>query len=363
MEDVSLFCVFDGHGGKSVSAAVAARFAEHMRSGLEEYVAKHGGGMTQVDTIKAALPDLFVSLDKDLHSQVMAGTLEESGTTAVTVFLTPTHIICANSGDSRAILVTGGKVEKLSDDHKPSNPMERDRIYAAGGLVSMERVDGDLAVSRAFGDFRYKEAPGVEWKKQKVSVEPDFTIYPRRPSQDEFVIVACDGIWDVFSNDEVGMKTRALAKFGADECTIAEFLIDDALVRNSRDNMSVICVRMEAAVKPTLAVKEAMAKAKAEANKQRDRLSERGEPVDAAAAYLRLVASACTPSSSDEDDAEDDAEASKAAAAAPAGSGSGSSSSSLPKGASDDESDEDGGPGSTATAAASSSSSSAATSD
>lgn len=345
MEDVSLFCVFDGHGGKSMSAAVSARFAKHMRDGLEKHVATSGGSMTSVESLKAALPDLFVSLDKDLHSQVMAGTLEESGTTAVTVFVTPTHIICANSGDSRAILVTGGKVEKLSDDHKPTNPMERDRIYAAGGLVSMERVDGDLAVSRAFGDFRYKETAGVEWKKQKVSVEPDFMVYPRRRDQDEFIIVACDGIWDVFSNEEVGTKTRALAKFGADDKTIAEFLIDDALVRNSRDNMSVICVRMEAAVKPKAETIKAMAAARDTANSQRARMNERGEPVEAAAAYLREVAAACKPSSAaDEDEDEEDP-------AAPAlGSGG------LAKAGSDEGSDDD--TSGSATASASSSSAS-----
>lgn len=84
------------------------------------------------------------------------GELEGSGTTASTVMITPTHIICANAGDSRSILVTEDRVVELSKDHKPSNDTELQRIRLAGGSVALGRVDGDLAVSRALGDFQYK---------------------------------------------------------------------------------------------------------------------------------------------------------------------------------------------------------------
>lgn len=81
---------------------------------------------------------------------------ERSGCTAVAVVVTPTHIVTANAGDSRACLSRGGKNVELSYDHKPYNEGERSRIERAGGMVSMKRVDGELAVSRALGDFQFK---------------------------------------------------------------------------------------------------------------------------------------------------------------------------------------------------------------
>ena len=70
--------------------------------------------------------------------------------------VTPDKIICANAGDSRSILVTGGQVVALSEDHKPDNLPEKNRIEAAGGFVEESRVNGSLALSRALGDFEYK---------------------------------------------------------------------------------------------------------------------------------------------------------------------------------------------------------------
>ncbi|CAM9345561.1 unnamed protein product, partial [Ectocarpus fasciculatus] len=79
-----------------------------------------------------------------------------SGCTAVCTLITPKYIICANAGDSRSVLGTGGATKPLSYDHKPHLELERKRIENAGGGVQWKRVDGDLAVSRAFGDFQYK---------------------------------------------------------------------------------------------------------------------------------------------------------------------------------------------------------------
>ena len=76
----------------------------------------------------------------------------DTGTTACVVFVTNTHIFCANSGDSRAVLCQKGNAIALSEDHKPNNPGEKARIQKAGHFVNEERVDGELALSRALGD-------------------------------------------------------------------------------------------------------------------------------------------------------------------------------------------------------------------
>ena len=82
----------------------------------------------------------------------------DTGTTACVVLLTPDKIYCSNSGDSRGVLWRGKELE-LSHDHKPQNPDETKRINAANHTVEDDRVDGNLALSRAFGDFQYKDQP------------------------------------------------------------------------------------------------------------------------------------------------------------------------------------------------------------
>ena len=161
----------------------------------------------------------------------------DSGTTACIVMLTPSWVVCANAGDSRSVISRlGNKAVPLSYDHKPDDEPEERRIRDAGGYVAGGRVEGDLAVSRGLGDFRFKNmavvmsAPlfGVEEEEtaggaaaasnntsesqqrnnsmepgdQKVSPIPDIIVQTRNPSQDEFIIVACDGIWDVQTNYE-----------------------------------------------------------------------------------------------------------------------------------------------------------------
>jgi serine/threonine protein phosphatase PrpC len=81
----------------------------------------------------------------------------DSGTTVCIVVITPEWIFCANAGDSRAVLSRGGKALPLSYDHKPDDDSEERRIRAAGGYVAGGRVEGDLAVSRGLGDFRFKQ--------------------------------------------------------------------------------------------------------------------------------------------------------------------------------------------------------------
>ena len=79
-----------------------------------------------------------------------------SGCTSCMVLIAGNQIICINIGDSRAVLSRKGRAVSLSVDHKPYSPAEQQRIKEAGGFVSLNRVQGKLAVSRAFGDFFYK---------------------------------------------------------------------------------------------------------------------------------------------------------------------------------------------------------------
>lgn len=151
--------------------------------------------------------------------------------------ITQDTIYCSNSGDSRAVLATKtGKVIELSHDHKPDNDGELARVKAGGGFVEEGRVQGIIAVSRAIGDWEYKN-PGLitalekreshkkrkstkesksvpeflmktqgpyrnieEAKKHQVTSHPDIKKVSIKPEHD-FIIVACDGIWDCFTNE------------------------------------------------------------------------------------------------------------------------------------------------------------------
>ena len=191
--------------------------------------------------------DSFLAMSEMLESRSNGEDLnvkyERSGSTCVVVLVTPSHIICANAGDSRAVLRRGGKTLPLSFDHKPSNIPELERIGAAGGFVKGKRVDGDLAVSRGLGDFLYKSNESVPVEQQKVIPDPDIVLYPRNYEKDEFAILACDGVWDVATNEQCSDFVQELLDDGeTDIGLVCEECLDTCLDRNSRDNMTVCVV-------------------------------------------------------------------------------------------------------------------------
>ena len=81
---------------------------------------------------------------------------DRSGTTCTALLIAPKHYFFINCGDSRGLIVRNNRVLFSTEDHKPTNDQERDRIVRAGGLVMTQRINGSLAVSRALGDFDYK---------------------------------------------------------------------------------------------------------------------------------------------------------------------------------------------------------------
>lgn len=88
--------------------------------------------------------------------------LDSKGCTANVVLIKDGVIYCANAGDSRAVICNNkGEAENLSEDHKPDNKIEKDRIYKAGSSVQDGRVDGNLNLSRSIGDLKHKQVPGL----------------------------------------------------------------------------------------------------------------------------------------------------------------------------------------------------------
>eukprot|EP00566_Odontella_aurita_P012932 CAMPEP_0113561652 /NCGR_PEP_ID=MMETSP0015_2-20120614/20091_1 /TAXON_ID=2838 /ORGANISM="Odontella" /LENGTH=474 /DNA_ID=CAMNT_0000463463 /DNA_START=216 /DNA_END=1640 /DNA_ORIENTATION=+ /assembly_acc=CAM_ASM_000160 len=309
LKNHALFAVFDGHGGDFTSLYACEHMLRVLtaRKEMVEYARMENderGDVPGVELLKSAMEGAFIDLDEELRQRfrqniadVLSAELERrqahnegrtpdntairqlepipilsyspeesgvevplmletstntvkldrSGSTAVAVLLTPTHIICANAGDSRAILVKSGRALPLSFDHKPTNHVERSRILRAGGEVRTRRVDGDLAVSRGLGDFRFKDEAKLKADKQKVSAKPDLIVNPRDSAADEFIVLACDGIWDVMQNSDCAKAVQEILDEGETNVgLVCEEILDKCLYLESRDNMTACVVALPA---------------------------------------------------------------------------------------------------------------------
>jgi protein phosphatase 1B len=244
-KNVALFCVFDGHAGKLAALHAAANIGRilSIQSGFDKAI-------EDPESLGEALKETYSDIDDELLElpQVRASQ-DSSGCTAISICVTPSHYVVANAGDSRVILVSGGQVTFASRDHKPDDATETARILRAGGMVFAKRVNGDLAVSRALGDFMYKRVAGLPPGEQPVSSVPDITIIPRDVANDQFLAVACDGVWDVMSNAAAAQffLEKMSTGYGLGRC--CELLLDHCLEAGSRDNMTVVVAALTAAPK------------------------------------------------------------------------------------------------------------------
>lgn len=233
------FAVFDGHGGPLVS-----RYAGRKTHELFDMLCKAGGD------IPSMLTKAFIMTDEGLSRETSTDESGTCGSTANVVVINHAakKIFCANSGDARSILCRSGKAINLSEDHRPTVDTERARILAAGSAVSEDaRVDGLLAVSRAFGDFDFKQANSLPAHKQAVTCVPDVSVNNLTP-EDQFIVVACDGIWDVLSSQEVATLVLQELQASNDPQKAAGKLLDRCVARElpddglGTDNMSVVVV-------------------------------------------------------------------------------------------------------------------------
>merc|ERR1712045_385976 len=205
-----------------------------------------------MEKVKTGILSGFLELDEKLRKiPEVANGEDKSGTTAVCVLITEKYVLFSNCGDSRGVLScktgSGNDASASSPvlatlDHKPSNPPERERIQNAGGSVMIQRVNGSLAVSRALGDFEYKNVEGKGPTEQLVSPEPEFYVKTREEDLDQFLVLACDGVWDVMSNDDICNFITHRMKVHDNLETICNEVIDTCLYKGSRDNMSIIII-------------------------------------------------------------------------------------------------------------------------
>jgi protein phosphatase 2C family protein 2/3 len=157
--------------------------------------------------------------------------------------------VVANAGDCRAVLCRRGKAIEMSRDHKPICCKERKRIEASGGHVSDGYLNGQLNVARALGNWH------MEGMKDRdggpLSAEPEL-MSRKLTEEDEFLIIGCDGIWDVFrSQNAVDFARRRLQEHN-DPGLCCKDLVDEALKRKSGDNLAVVVVCFQPRPPPNL---------------------------------------------------------------------------------------------------------------
>ncbi|KAF2872386.1 phosphatase 2C-domain-containing protein, partial [Massariosphaeria phaeospora] len=233
---LSFFGVYDGHGGDKV----AIYTGEH----LHDIVAKQQA--FKEGDLKKALQDGFLATDRAILSDPKYEE-EVSGCTASVGIISKDKIYVGNSGDSRSVLGIKGRAKPLSYDHKPQNEAEKARIQAAGGFVDFGRVNGNLALSRAIGDFEFKKSAELPPEHQIVTAFPDVQIHDIN-QDDEFLVIACDGIWDCQSSQAVVEFVRRGIVAKQDLSAICENMMDNCLASNSDtggvgcDNMTMIVI-------------------------------------------------------------------------------------------------------------------------
>jgi len=221
-QELGLFAIYDGHLGHNV--------ADYLQKNLFDNILKANGFWKDP---KLAIKEAYLHTDGLILEK--APNLGPGGSTAVTAILINSKMLyVANVGDSRAIISKGGEAKQLSIDHEPGNSTEKEDIMKKGGFVSnmpgdVPRVDGQLAVARAFGDKSLKAHLSVTPDIKEVEVDVDT----------ELLILASDGLWKVMKNQEA----VDLVKKIKDPTAAAKQLAQEAVNRKSKDDISCIVVR------------------------------------------------------------------------------------------------------------------------
>uniref|UniRef100_A0ABI7WWQ8 PPM-type phosphatase domain-containing protein n=1 Tax=Felis catus TaxID=9685 RepID=A0ABI7WWQ8_FELCA len=262
----SIFGIFDGHGGErgnskgrtgrtgeivcilyhperllllkktlgeTAAEYVKSRLPEALKQHLQDYEKDKENSVLSYQTI---LEQQILSIDREMLEKLTVS-YDEAGTTCLIALLSDKDLTVANVGDSRGVLCDkDGNAIPLSHDHKPYQLKERKRIKRAGGFISFNgswRVQGILAMSRSLGDYPLKNL-------NVVIPDPDILTFDLDKLQPEFMILASDGLWDAFSNEEAVrfIKERLdEPHFGAKSIVLQSFY------RGCPDNITVMVVK------------------------------------------------------------------------------------------------------------------------
>ncbi|XP_042480067.1 protein phosphatase 2C 57-like [Macadamia integrifolia] len=261
LDGFSFAALFDGHAGFSSVKFLRDELFKECFEALQGGLLLSG---KDINAIKEALQEAFTNADiKLLNWLEVTGEEVESGSTATVMFVGNDVLVISHVGDSSVVLSSSGKAELLTSSHRPYGSskvscQEIRRIKEAGGWIVNGRICGDISISRAFGDMRFKTKKnemlekGVEegrWTKKFISrlklnedlviASPD-TYQVALGSDAEFILLATDGLWDYMnSTDAVKFVRNQLRQHGNVQIA-CEALAQEALDRRSQDNVSIV---------------------------------------------------------------------------------------------------------------------------
>ena len=255
LSNASLFGIFDGHGGPMVAKICEQSFPleicrqAKLTTDLSVALEK---SYTEIDAFLQTTGSLKNMRTSGSSASIPLSRIDEPegvkrenlfdfiGSTAVISVIRDNQIFVSNAGDSRAILCRGGEAVELSRDHKPESPRERSRIENAGGRVSIvgpcHRVDFGLNLSRALGDFLYKRNADLPASHQKITATPEIVIEPIQ-ANDEFLLMGCDGVFELLSSQQVINFVRFRLKTGMDPKAVVESLLDECCSKDPQKTL------------------------------------------------------------------------------------------------------------------------------
>jgi serine/threonine protein phosphatase PrpC len=213
--------IFDGHGGKEAAETTSRMLTP---SFMHAWAKESEKPLRERRSESELLREAYLSVDAHLAERDI-----KSGTTSANLYIIRDRFLAANAGDTRIIIGTKRGFSFLTKDHKPDLPEEKTRIEDLGGRVlsyGVPRVEGILAMSRALGDSGLKPY---------ISCEPRIVEgYPG--NENDYAVLACDGVWDVLTPDEAIKIVRAVI----DPWKASEEISKKALDNGSTDNITVI---------------------------------------------------------------------------------------------------------------------------
>ncbi|CAO2838594.1 unnamed protein product [Amaranthus hypochondriacus] len=261
LQGFSFAAVFDGHGGSSSVQFLREELYKECAQTLQGELLLSG---KDLDAIRNAIREAFENVDSRLLKFLAEkDEKDESGATATVMLVGKNRLYIAHLGDSSAVLARSGKAEVLTDAHRPygsnkASLQEIKRINEAGGWINNGRICGDIAVSRAFGDIRFKTkknemveegvmegrwsqkfASRVKFNDDLVVARPDIS-HVVLGSDAELVVLASDGLWDYINSSEVVSIVRNELRQHGNVQRACESLANTALDRRSQDNISII---------------------------------------------------------------------------------------------------------------------------
>ena len=211
---VSLFGIFDGHGGNDVVKFVKDRLPQLIKNHLNDLC-----------PVELAFKNSFEKVDQELKYFDS----EYIGTTATLVLFKDNKIYCANVGDSKAFIIYEKTYKQISSDHKCSVEDEAQRIRNMGGKISKNRVMGQLILTRTLGDLYVKQFGVIN--------TPDISVTEIN-SGVKYVILASDGVWDVIDLETLVEMSKAGKSVGE----FCQDIVKLSISKGTKDNVSCIVI-------------------------------------------------------------------------------------------------------------------------